>query len=162
MQFTGIGKYSGTFTKTYTISKAAITEDMLTSDKQIEVLQNRAGVQPDVVLLYNGKTLVNGQDYTLIYSNNKNITTDSKKAYITIKGKGSFTGTLRNAVEMVILPKSLNSDDITIEVPDMQYSNKKAQYNPNPIVYDNGKKLVKNKDYTVSYEGNTKRDIRQK
>ena len=159
MQFTGIGKYSGTFTKTYTISKAAITEDMLTSDKQIEVLQNRAGVQPDVVLLYNGKTLVNGQDYTLIYSNNKNITTDSKKAYITIKGKGSFTGTLRNAVEMVILPKSLNSDDITIEVPDMQYSNKKAQYNPNPIVYDNGKKLVKNKDYTVSYEGNTKQDI---
>ena len=98
-QFTGIGKYSGTFTKTYTISKAAITEDMLTSDKQIEVLQNRAGVQPDVALLYNGKTLVNGQDYTLIYSNNKNITTDSKKAYITIKGKGSFTGTLRNAVE---------------------------------------------------------------
>ena len=159
MQFTGIGKYSGTFTKTYTISKAAITEDMLTSDKQIEVLQNRAGVQPDVALLYNGKTLVNGQDYTLIYSNNKNITTDSKKAYITIKGKGSFTGTLRNAVEMVILPKSLNSDDITIEVPDMQYSNKKAQYNPNPIVYDNGKKLVKNKDYTVSYEGNTKQDI---
>ena len=60
---------------------------------------------------------------------------------------------------MVILPKSLNSDDITIEVPDMQYSNKKAQYNPNPIVYDNGKKLVKNKDYTVSYEGNTKQDI---
>lgn len=62
-------------------------------------------------------------------------------------------------MELQILPKSWQSDDITIEVPDMKYSANKREYKPNPVVCDNGKKLVKGKDYTVEYQSNKKADV---
>ncbi|MDE7479372.1 MAG: hypothetical protein K2M91_15800, partial [Lachnospiraceae bacterium] len=156
--FTGLGKYSGTIKKTYKISKVTLTKDMIDSST-IEAEQSRAGAAPDVTITCKGMTLVRDRDYTLTYVNNKNITTDQKKAYISITGKGNYTGKLKNAVELQIHPKSWQSDDITIEVPDMKYSNKKKDYKPNPVVYDNGAKLVKGKDYTITYESNTKDDV---
>ncbi|MDE6738511.1 MAG: hypothetical protein K2K07_05415, partial [Lachnospiraceae bacterium] len=155
---TGLGRYSGTIRKTYTISKVKLTEDMIRS-KIVTAKQNRAGVTPDIEIAYMGRTLVKGQDYTLSYTNNKNITTDQKKAHITVTGKGNYTGKLKNVVELQIEPKAWQSDDITIEVPDMKYSKNKREYKPVPVVCDNGRKLVKNKDYTVSYEANKKDDI---
>lgn len=155
---TGLGRYSGTIRKTYTISKAKLTEDMIRS-KIVTAQQNRAGATPDIEIAYMGRTLAKGQDYTLSYTNNKNITTDQKKAYITVTGKGNYTGKLKNVVELQIDPKTWQSGDITIEVPDMKYSINKREYKPVPVVCDNGRKLVKNKDYTVSYEANKKDDI---
>lgn len=155
---TGLGRYSGTIRKNYTISKAEITEEMIES-RSVTAQQNRAGATPDVVITWRGRTLVNGQDYTLSYTNNKNITTQERRAYITVNGKGNFTGKLKNIVELHITPKSWQSDSITIEVPDMKYSRSKKEYKPVPVVCDHGKKLVKGKDYTVSYESNKGSDI---
>lgn len=155
---TGLGKYSGTVKKTFTITKVQLTEEMIGTGS-VTAQQNRAGATPDIEITYCGKKLLNGQDYTLSYRNNKNITTETKKAYITVTGKGSFTGRLKDVVELNIQPKSWQSGDITIEVPDMKYSRNKKEYKPVPVVRDNGRKLVKNKDYTVSYELNQKSDI---
>ncbi|MDE7359328.1 MAG: hypothetical protein K2N39_07885 [Lachnospiraceae bacterium] len=158
MTVTGLKKYSGTIKKTFTIDKAALTTDMVQQDK-MTVLQNRAGATPDVEILHEGKTLVKDVDYRLTYTNNKNTTTETKKAYISIAGKGNFKGSLSKAVELTITPKSWDSGEITVEVPDMEYSKNKAKYTPNPVVYDNGKKLTKNKDYTVAYASNLKENI---
>lgn len=158
MTITGLKKYSGTIKKTFTIDKAALTTDMV-QQKEMTVRQNRAGVTPDVEIIYEGRTLVKDVDYKLTYTGSKNTTSETKKAYINIAGKGNFTGNLKKAVELKIEPKSWDSNEITVEVPDMKYSKNKAKYTPNPVVYDNGKKLTKNKDYTVEYASNTKNDI---
>ena len=158
MTITGLGKYSGTIKKNFTIDKVALTENML-QGKTITVKQNRAGATPDVELVYEGRTLIKDRDYKLTYTGNKNTTSETKKAWISIAGKGNFKGSLKNAVELKIEPKSWDSGEITVEVPDMKYSSSKAEYKPNPVVYDNGKKLTKNKDYTVAYASNTKTDI---
>ncbi len=158
MTFTGLKKYSGTIKKTFTVDKVALTTDMV-QQKEMTVRQNRAGVTPDVEILYEGKTLVKDVDYKLTYLGNKNTTSETKKAYINIAGKGNFKGNLKKAVEIKIVPKSWDSGEITVEVPDMKYGKNKAKYTPNPVVYDNGKKLTKNKDYTVEYASNKKSDI---
>jgi len=158
MTITGLKKYSGTIKKTFTIDKVNLTTEMV-QQTEMTVRQNRAGVTPDVEILYEGKTLVKDVDYKLTYTGNKNTTTETRKAYINIAGKGNFKGSLKKAVELIITPKSWDSGEITVEVPDMKYSKSKAKYTPNPTVYDNGKKLVKNKDYTVEYASNMKDDI---
>lgn len=153
LTITGKGKYTGKITKTYSIKKIALTEEMLAA-KTVTAVQNKAGAAPDAELSYNGMKLENGKDYKLTYTNNKNITSDTKKAYITISGKGNYSGTLRKAVELVIVPKSLQSEEITITVPDMKYSARTKEYKPTPVVCDNGKKLKKGTDYTIAYENN--------
>ena len=158
MTITGLKKYSGTIKKTFTIDKVNLTTEMV-QQTEMTVRQNRAGVTPDVEILYEGKILVKDVDYKLTYTGNKNTTTETRKAYINIAGKGNFKGSLKKAVELIITPKSWDSGEITVEVPDMKYSKSKAKYTPNPTVYDNGKKLVKNKDYTVEYASNMKDDI---
>lgn len=158
MTITGLKKYSGTIKKTFTIDKVNLTTEMV-QQTEMTVRQNRAGVTPDVEILYEGKILVKDVDYKLTYTGNKNTTTEMRKAYINIAGKGNFKGSLKKAVELIITPKSWDSGEITVEVPDMKYSKSKAKYTPNPTVYDNGKKLVKNKDYTVEYASNMKDDI---
>ncbi len=158
MMLTGINKYSGAIKQTFTIDKAELTLEMLQKDK-MTVKQNRAGVTPDAELAYEGRTLVKNVDYKLSYTNNKNTTTDVKKAYISITGLGNFKGSLKNAVTLTIEPKSWDSNELTVEVPDMKYKANTREYKSNPVVYDNGTKLVKNKDYTIEYSLNKKEDI---
>ena len=158
MLLTGINKYSGEIKQTFTIDKVTLTAELL-QQNALTVKQNRAGVTPDVALVYEGRTLVNGADYKLTYTNNKNTTTDVKKAYISIAGIGNFKGSLKNAVTLTIEPKSWDSQELTVEVPDLKYKANTREYKPNAVVYDNGAKLVKNKDYTIEYELNKKEDI---
>ncbi len=158
MLLTGINKYSGEIKQTFTIDKVTLTAEVL-QQNAITVKQNRAGVTPDVALVYEGRTLVNGVDYKLTYTNNKNTTTDVKKAYISIAGIGNFKGSLKNAVTLTIEPKSWDSQELTVDVPDLKYKANTREYKPNAVVYDNGAKLVKNKDYTIEYELNKKEDI---
>ncbi len=158
MLLTGINKYSGEIKQTFTIDKVTLTAELL-QQNAITVKQNRAGVTPDVTLVYEGRTLVNGVDYKLTYTNNKNTTTDVKKAYISIAGIGNFKGSLKNAVTLTIEPKSWDSQELTVDVPDLKYKANTREYKPNAVVYDNGAKLVKNKDYTIEYELNKKEDI---
>lgn len=152
---TGKGKYSGKITKTYTIRKVTLIKEMLSS-KVISVEQSKAGATPDVTLTYNDMQLVNGRDYTLTYSDNKEVTAEAK---ITIKGKGNYQGTLKNTVTFTIIPKSLQSDEIGVNVSDMKYNKNKKDYKPSVVVLDNNKKLTNKKDYTITYVGNMKEEV---
>ena len=83
----GKGNYTGSVSKTYSIKnnfkKATISGISNKSYTGKNITQS-------ITVKYNGKTLKNGTDYTVSYSNNKNIGT----ATVKITGKGSYTGTI--------------------------------------------------------------------
>lgn len=51
-----------------------------------------SAVKQNPTVKYKNKVLRNGIDYTVSYQNNKNAGT----AYVIIKGKGSYSGTIKN------------------------------------------------------------------
>lgn len=92
--------------------------------------------------------LVEGRDYTVSYKNNKNVNLDGKPVpTITVKGKGNYTGTQQ--VTFNIIPKTLTDTDITADDIIVAYSGRVIK--SAPTVYRNGKKLIRNTDYTVTY-----------
>ena len=84
---TGKGNYTGLVSKTYSIKnnfKKATVSGISTK------AFTGKNITQSITVKYNGKTLKNGTDYTVSYSNNKNIGT----ATVKITGKGSYTGTI--------------------------------------------------------------------
>ena len=84
---TGKGNYTGSVSKTYSIKnnfKKATVSGISTK------AFTGKNITQSITVKYNGKTLKNGTDYTVSYSNNKNIGTATAK----IAGKGSYTGTI--------------------------------------------------------------------
>ena len=84
---TGKGNYTGSVSKTYSIKnnfKKATVSGISTK------AFTGKNITQSITVKYNGKTLKKGTDYTVSYSNNKNIGTATAK----IAGKGSYTGTI--------------------------------------------------------------------
>ena len=102
--------------------------------------------KPGVTVKLNGKTLKNGTDYTVSYSNNIKVGT----AKVTITGKGNYTGSVsktysiknnfKKATVSGISTKAFTGKNITQSI----------------TVKYNGKTLKKGTDYTVSYSNNKK------
>ena len=93
--FTGKGLYNGTLTKTFKITKAPLTADMV-NEKDIEVKYTGKAVKPKVTLKITTADAKNssidlkkGTDYTLAYKNNVKV---GNAAQIIIKGKGNYSG----------------------------------------------------------------------
>lgn len=80
---TGIGNYTGTITKTFTIKKVSVKKTNISLKKYYEYKYKT--VKPAPTIKLNGKTLAKGKDYTLKYSANNNYI--ANKAKITITGK---------------------------------------------------------------------------
>ena len=102
--------------------------------------------KPGVTVKLSGKTLKNGTDYTVSYSNNTKVGT----AKVTITGKGNYTGSVsktysiknnfKKATVSGISTKAFTGKNITQSI----------------TVKYNGKTLKKGTDYTVSYSSNKK------
>ena len=87
VKITGKGNYTGSVSKTYSIKndfKKATVSGISTK------AFTGKNITQSITVKYNGKTLKNGTDYAVSYSNNKNIGT----ATVKIAGKGSYTGTI--------------------------------------------------------------------
>ena len=87
VKITGKGNYTGSVSKTYSIKndfKKATVSGISTK------AFTGKNITQSITVKYNGKTLKKGTDYTVSYSNNKNIGT----ATVKIAGKGSYTGTI--------------------------------------------------------------------
>ena len=111
-------------------------------------------VQPAEIKVYDGsKLLEKGKDYTVSYKNNINANDLSedmltKAPAVVIKGKGNYQGTITKNYE--ITRKSLQDQDVIIDDITLICKNNKKQL-PVPAVTWNGKKLVNNKDFKVTY-----------
>ena len=107
--------------------------------------------------VYDGKKLLTiKKDYTVSYKNNINAATadDAKKApTITVKSTGNYKGTETRT--FTIIPASMDATEQRINIDNL-YLAAPTGKNPKgikavPVVTDNGKKLVENRDYTVNH-----------
>lgn len=174
IQFQGINAYAGKLKKTYKITGYALSNDNhtpntsitmayctedaplkqipITSLSQIISPYIKGGAKPKVILYHNGKELVSGRDYTVSYSKNTTVTTDNtpvnKLPQITIKGKGSFRGTLTGTWRITDGAMSNKNNKLHMTAKDISFQNKPGIYKTTLTIIDaNGKKLIAGKDY---------------
>ena len=157
--FTGKGKYTGTVKKTFKVKAIALTQSAV-DDGLLKITVNetapysKKGAQASVTVTYKNIQMTAGKDYTVTYSNNKAVTTEStasnKLPSVSIKGKGSFSGTLSNVAKFTIVKADLNTTTLT--VADAVWADKAGKFMSKPVVAEpGGSKLVSGKDYTVKY-----------
>lgn len=117
---------------------------MIESD--ITAVYTKGGSCPKPMLLYEGKILTEGVDYTLSYRNNKAVgdESSSKVPTIIIKGKGNLSGSTKIPFEII----QANIGSLTIEVADKVYTEKVNGALSNPKIVDvDGKVLKADIDY---------------
>ena len=127
------------------VTKQSISKASVTLSTSTYAYDGKAK-KPGVTVMLNGKTLKNGTDYTVSYSNNTKVGT----AKVTITGKGNYTGSVsktfniknnfKKATVSGISTKAFTGKDITQSI----------------TVKYNGKTLKNGTDYTVSYSNNKK------
>ncbi len=106
-------------------------------------------IKPQVRVYDHTTLLTEKKDYTISYKNNTkaNVVSGVNVPTITVTGKGNYTG--KEVQTFVIRPKRLSDVDVMADDFTLQYNGKVQK--PLPAVTWNGKKLTRNKDYTVSY-----------
>ena len=77
------------------LSRISISKASVTLSTSTYAYDGKAK-KPDVTVKLNGKTLKNGTDYSVTYSNNTKVGT----AKVTIKGKGNYSGTITKAFKI--------------------------------------------------------------
>ena len=125
------------------LSRISISKASVTLSTSTYAYDGKAK-KPGVTVKLNGKTLKNGTDYTVSYSNNTKVGT----AKVTITGKGNYTGSVsktfkiknnfKKATVLGISTKAFTGKNITQSI----------------TVKYNGKTLKNGTDYTVSYSSN--------
>ena len=141
---TGKGNYSGNLSKTFTISAASISGATVTGISNKTYTGSAQTQSPTVKV--GDRTLTNGTDYTLSYSNNTNAGT----ATVTIAGKGNYSGSLSKT--FTISGISITGATVT-GITNRTYTG--TAQTQNPTVKLGEKTLVSGTDYTVSYANNT-------
>lgn len=141
----GTGNYTGSKAVTFKIVTQSVNEFSVSSI----VAQTYTGAKicPVVTVKYGPKTLREGTDYTVSYSDNVNVGT----AKVTITGKGSYKGSKTTSFK--ITAKDIKNTFIAA-IADQIYTG--SAITPDITVRDSGKALVRGTDYTVSYSNNTK------
>lgn len=126
---TGKGNYNGAFKKTFSIKYSlsdqwASVKTVDEDGKEQDEFEYKGGneIMPQLDVRFQNlsvnlseqinEELVRGVDYEIInWQKNVNVSTDTDKASVTIKGKGTkFTG--EKTIEFSIIPKNLDSEDI--------------------------------------------------
>ena len=125
------------------LSRISISKASVTLSTSTYAYDGKAK-KPGVTVNLNGKTLKNGTDYTVSYSNNTKVGT----AKVTITGKGNFTGSVSNTYSIKNDFKKATISGISTKA----FTGKSITQNI--TVKYNGKTLKKGTDYTVSYSSN--------
>ncbi len=116
---TGIGDYTGKVTKYFNIVEKKILLDIskMTISNITDQTYTGKSLYP-IIKIQNGNTsLVNGRDYTVSYSNNKNIGSGA----VTITGKGNYTGKITRYFSIVpqkvtgVTNKTQDTKSITVK-----------------------------------------------
>ena len=139
----GIGAYSGTTTKAFTINQIDLGANCEISNPTVQTYTG-SKIKPALTISYQGKTLKKDIDYSITYKNNLNPGT----ATITIKGKRNFTGTVTKTFE--IENRDIKNLTPKLSYSVMSYTGKERR----PKVSLDG--LTEGVDYTVEYLNNTK------
>ena len=143
---TGLGLYSGTLTNNFGIWQINLSQAEI-AFSQSSYLYTGTPLTPKPTVTWNGITLTENVDYTLSWHNNA----QQGNAYVTVSGKGNFTGENNKYFYIDLTP--ITEAEIG-DIPDYEYAPGK-EFKPEPTVTLNGVTLKKDVDYTLSYFDNT-------
>ena len=125
------------------LSRISISKASVTLSTSTYAYDGKAK-KPGVTVKLNGKTLKNGTDYTVSYSNNTKVGT----ATVKITGKGNYTGSVSKTFKI-----KNNFKKATVSgISNKSYTGKNITQSI--TVKYNGKTLKNGTDYTVSYSNN--------
>ncbi len=147
---TGLGNYKDS--KSARLAVYDVDSDHIINAEHVTLEQHSIeytgkALQPVPAVKIGGTTLTAKKDYQVRYQNNLNAGT----AYVIITGKGAYRGEAVKTFEITALKDS--TANVTIaKIPDKIYNGKLQT--PTVTVKAGTKKLMKNKDYTVTYTNN--------
>lgn len=107
-------------------------------------------IKPTVVVKDGATTLIEGTDYEVTYSNNINVGTATATISEVTNGNYTFTN---KPVTFNIIKATIGNENVTL--PQESYKITGSEIKPEPTVVVNGRTLVKDTDYTVTYTNNT-------
>ena len=150
---TGMGNYTGSMTAKLPLYNVA-SDKLINPGNvgEIQPMSYNAGkaVKPEPVVTAGGARLVKNKDYKVQYQNNKNAGT----AFAIVTGKGAYRG---KVVVPFTIKAAQGTSGMTVKsISAKTYNGKYQRPAPSVTVSIGGrnKKLVKNKDYTVTYKNN--------
>ncbi|MBR3243356.1 MAG: hypothetical protein IKF90_11785 [Parasporobacterium sp.] len=138
------GKYSGSAETSFKIVAKSIASATVSVPKTSYAYTGKE-IKPTVTVKDGTKKLVSGTDYTVNYTNNKNVGT----ATVTVTGKGNYKGTAKTTFKIT---KAILKTQITI--PKSAYTYTGSAIKPTVTVKDGTKKLTVGTNYTVKYTNN--------
>lgn len=162
----GIGAYAGEKEFIFEIKPKNLADSDVelaiegVKDGTYQTAYTGSPVTPKVTVTYNGKTVTG---YDVSYgANNTNI--GVVKIAVTAKAGGNFTGTIQNTVAarftigkaVIGTGGSAPASGFILEKVEPQPLGSDGTAKPTPKLYYNGNVLVAGRDYTYSYENNTK------
>ena len=155
----GVGGYTGTVKKTFKIGKYDIAKNeggkFTASLEETSFPYEKGGVKAKPVVTFQAGdgsllTLTEGKDYTLSYKQHTGLTKEGRRAEITVKGKGNFSGTYQSKLYHEIVPQDIGK--LTLTAQDKVWKNKKNIYATKVAVTDvNGKALKTGTDYDKTF-----------
>lgn len=117
-----------------------------------------SAIEPEITAVYRSYTLIKDKDYTVVFTNNTETTTNEKKASAKVTGAGKFKGERTLEFE-IVEPKSLEGAAITFDgsdIPgDLDYTGDEVEYDE-VVVKLGDNMLTEGTDYVVEYEKNIK------
>lgn len=111
-----------------------------------DVMYDGSPVRPAITLKFDGKTLVEGSDFDVVFGGN---IINPGDVPVTVVGKGAYTGSIQTG--FTIVPGDLAYATIDV-IADQTATGE--ELTPAPTVEMGGKILVEGVDYTVSYSDN--------
>lgn len=140
---TGIGSYSGTKTVTFRITGPNLNSATIAAIP--DQLYTGSDIRPAVTVTVNNVTLRQGMDYTVYYSNNRNIGT----ATVTVTGWGNYTGTRTTTFR--IIGRDISNTTVS-SVGTQRYTG--YEIRPSVTVKIGTVTLQQNVDYNLTYRDN--------
>ncbi len=140
VKVTGSTRFSGTAVKTFSISDDAISGSMVTLSAS-EFEYNGSSRKPTVTVIKDGSTLRENTDYSVSYSDD---TVNAGTKTVTVKGKGSFAGTVQKTYEITKAAGSIRYgiSTVTKKTGDTSFINALTVTGDGAVTYSAGNPAV--------------------
>lgn len=146
VEVTGKGNYTGTASRTFAIGGADIADAEITGIRESVPYTGREITFAGLKVMYGDELLVNGRDYTVSYSGNKNVTDNAE---IRITGAGNYVGSV---IRYFAITRRSIDDCHVSEIPGQIYTGKVIE--PEISVSYGDITLVEDVDYEITYSNN--------
>lgn len=143
----GKGNYSGQASVSFTIKPQSIEEDSVVMEEYAAVAYNKKEQKPNPVLVWKGKKLTKGKDFTVT----DRVYKDPKVYDVTVTGIGNFTGTKKLTYE--IFKGGVSASKLTVSKISDQKCTGEA-ITPSVVVKYKKTVLKEGANYTVQYRNN--------